>query len=163
MKLKLIAINIASISLLFLGACSNSSETANSPPDAKEETVASSTEKKAEDGKKDAEDHTKPSKGGQVVEVGQYHLEFVPEKEGNTTHLDLYLLTGNDHKAVPGAKVSAQVTLPDGTSKSVEMAYDAAGKHYAGKLDATTKGEYKVAILSDINGEKVNGRFSFTQ
>lgn len=30
-------------------------------------------------------------------------------------------------------------------------------------LPETGSGEYKVAILTDINGEKVNGRFNFTK
>jgi hypothetical protein len=45
--------------------------------------------------------------------------------------------------------------------KSLNLKYDKEGKHYAVLLPTTAAGEYKVAILTDINGEKVNGRFTF--
>jgi hypothetical protein len=102
-------------------------------------------------------------KEGQVVESGDYHLQFVPEKEASTAHLDFYLLKGEKHEAVPNAKVTAQVQLPDGSQKSLPMTYDPAEKHYTAKLPNAAPGAYKVAILSDINGAKVNGRFSFEQ
>ena len=43
------------------------------------------------------------------------------------------------------------------------MEYDAAGKHYTAKLEGAAAGAYQVAVLSDIQGEKVNGRFNFTK
>ncbi len=97
---------LGSIGLLFLGACSNSNQTAkteNSPA-----TSTSSTSPIATGGH--GESH-----GGQVVETGAYHLEFVPEKEKSGTHLDFYLQKGDNHEAIPNAKVTAQVQLPDGT------------------------------------------------
>ena len=72
-------------------------------------------------------------------------------------------MKGDNHESVADAKVSAQIQLPDGTQKSLNLAYDAAEKHYTVKLDSKAAGEYKVAILTDIKGEKVNGRFSFKQ
>jgi hypothetical protein len=101
--------------------------------------------------------------GGQVVEVGEYHLELVPLPEAQGAHLDLFLLKGEGHEAIPTAKVTAQVELPDGTQQSLEMPYDAEGGHYAALLASSAPGEYKVAVLSDIGGEKINGRFSFNQ
>jgi hypothetical protein len=103
----------------------------------------------------------KPEKGGQVIESGRYHLEFVPEIEAKGIHMDFFLLTGDKHEAVPNAKVKAQVQLPDGTSKTLNMTYDAKDKHYTALLPTTRKGEYKVAILSEIKGKKIDGRFSF--
>jgi len=99
--------------------------------------------------------------GGQVIESGIYHLELVPEKEENSTHLDFFLQKSDNHEAITDAKVIAQVQMPDGTQKSLDLLYDSAGKHYAAVLSSRASGEYKVAVLSDIKGEKVNGRFSF--
>ena len=75
-------------------------------------------------------DDSGKSHGGQVVESGAYHLEFVPEKEANGTHLDFYLQKGDTHEAIPNAKVTAQVQSPDGKQKSLNFVYDSAGKHY---------------------------------
>lgn len=99
--------------------------------------------------------------GGQVIEVGTYHLEFVPEKEANGTHLDFYLQNGSNHQPVSNAKVTAQIQMPDGTKKMLPLTYDAKGKHYTALLVSKATGDYKVAILCEISGKKVNGRFSF--
>lgn len=96
-----------------------------------------------------------------MIESGPYHLELVMEKEADATHLDFFLQKGDNHEAIPNAKVTAQVQLPNGSQKSLDMKYDAQDKHYTGILPESTAGEYKVAILSDINGEKVNARYSF--
>jgi hypothetical protein len=103
----------------------------------------------------------KPTQGGQVVEVGAYHLELVTVNEESGTHIDLFVQNGNDHSPIPEAKATAQVQLPDGTKQSLDLKYDDAGKHYATLLSEKSVGEYKVVILTEINGEKVNGRFSF--
>ncbi len=102
-------------------------------------------------------------KGGQVIESGPYHLEFVPEKEAGAAHLDFYLLKGDNHQPVPNAKVVAQVQLPDGSQKSLDMKYDPSDKHYTAKLPGAPAGDYKVAILSTVDGQKVNARYSFKQ
>lgn len=101
------------------------------------------------------------NQGGQVLEVGAHHLGFVTEVSADKTHLDFYLQYGSNHQPIPNAKVTAQVQLPNGTKKSIAMTYDAKGKHYAAILPGKTVGLYKVTILCDINGKKVNGRFSF--
>jgi hypothetical protein len=88
-------------------------------------------------------------------------LEFVAGKEEGSTHLDFFLFKGDNHEPVSDAKVTAQVQFPDGTQKFFDLAYDAPEKHYHIKLDGKTAGEYKVVILTDIKGKKVNGRFSF--
>ncbi len=147
---------------LLLGACSNTPSATNS--DTKKATestpsVASSIksnpiEKAGEHG----EGH-----GGQVVETGPYHLELSVGKEGDTTHLDFFLLKGDKHDPVTNAKVTAQLTLPDGNSKIINLTYNPTEKHYEAVLPSTAIGEYKAAVISDIAGEKVNGRFTFRQ
>lgn len=124
----------------------DSSETASSATDAPETA-----------------DHSAPTQGGQVVETGAYHLELVAIPESGGIHLDLFLQSGDTHEAIEGATVTGQVQLPNGDQETVDFEYDADGQHYATLLPETTSGEYKVVILSDINGEKVNGRFSFTK
>lgn len=103
------------------------------------------------------------SHGGQVVDTGTYHLEFVPEKEANGTHLDFYLQKGDAHEAVANAKVIAQVQSPDGKQQSLNLTYDAEGKHYTTLFPGTTTGQYQVKITADVSGENVNGRFNFQQ
>jgi hypothetical protein len=138
---------------LFLGACSSSNQTAsNAPSSAPTEATAPSPKSSSE-----------ASKAGQVIESGLYHLELVPNKEDNGTHLDFYLQKGDTHAAISDAKVTAQVQLPDGTQQSLDLKYDPDGKHYTVLFPGSAAGEYKVAILSNVNGEKVNGRFSFKQ
>ncbi len=148
---------LASVSLLVLTGCGSSGDTTaevEPSPTGAESPVAETSEPAAD---------TEAQQGGQVVEVGEYHLELVPEVEADVTHMDLYLQQGDSHEPIPDAQVTAQVDLPDGTQQSLDMDYDAEGGHYAAILPSDAAGEYKVAVLSDINGEKVNGRFSFTR
>jgi hypothetical protein len=168
-KFLLIATGI--ISLLALGACSSGTPTTSTSSPAQTatsikptEAVSSSpspTTTKPDSAK--GESGNKAKQGGQVIESGAYHLELVTAKEEGSTHLDFFLQKGDNHESVPNAKVTAQVQFPDGTQKSFDLAYDAPEKHYTVKLDSKAVGEYKVAILTDIKGEKVNGRFSFKQ
>lgn len=51
--------------------------------------------------------------------------------------------------------------LSDGQQQSLAMKYDAGDKHYTAILPSANSGTYKVAILTDINGEKVDARYSF--
>ena len=150
-------IGLGSVGLLLLAACGNNNQAANSDssPIASSPETATKTEP--------ASEKARESKGGQVVESGPYHLEFVPEKEDNGTHLDLFLQRGDNHEAIPDAKVTAQVQLPDGTQKSLPLTYDAEGKHYTALLPEKAVGQYQVKITSDISGEKAEGRFSFSR
>lgn len=155
-----------SVALLALGACSSGNQTATtqSSPAASLAPATSPTTSDTTAAKPEGKDaHGGAEKGGQVIESGPYHLEFVPEPEADKTHLDFYLLKGDNHDAIPNAKVTAQVQLPDGSQKSLAMKYDADDKHYTAILPGKAAGEYKVTILTDVNGEKVNGRFSFKQ
>jgi hypothetical protein len=155
MQFRSIPATLAGLGLLLLAACGSNQATAPSPtisaPPASP-VAASNTPNNSHGGN-----------GGQIVETGKYHLEFVPKKTTAGFHLDFYLQSGENHTPVPNAKVTAQVQLPDGSQKSLEMKYDAEDKHYTVLLPSTIPGNYQVAILSDISGEKVNGRFRFTQ
>lgn len=153
----------SSVGLMFLGACSNQTPASNLNTSPATTTSATANPVTSASDTAAKLDHSKPAKGGQVVESGAYHLEFVPLNEANGTHLDFYLLRGDNHEAVPNAKVTAQVQLPDGTEKTLPLTYDADGKHYAALLPGKIPGQYQVRITSDINGEKVNGRFNFKQ
>lgn len=150
---KLGLVVIGSMGLLLLSGCGSEVEVSTSPNTATASPSESSPKV----------DHAKSSKGGQVVESGKYHLEFVPEQKDSGTHLDVYLQTGDNHEAIPNAKVTAQIQLPDGAEKTITLAYDAEGKHYAALLAVKVAGEYQVKITADINGEKAEGRFSFNQ
>ena len=163
MKLnKSFATIIASFGLL-LGSCASSGEQpASSESPAASPSVASSPVADPATSP-EATDHSAPTQGGQVVEAGAYHLELVAVPEASGTHLDLFLQTGDTHEAIEGATVTGQVQLPDGSQKEVAFEYDAEGKHYAAMLPEAASGEYRIAVLTDIGGEKVNGRFSFTK
>lgn len=146
---------IVSLGLIGLTACNNNEQAtdANSSPN-----ISPSAQLKASP---TANRAGVPQAGGQVVESGPYHLEFVSEPEANGTHLDFYLQTGDNHQAIPDAKVTAQVQSPDGKQQTLNLTYDASGKHYTALLPAKTAGQYQVKVTSDIKGKKVDGRFSF--
>ncbi len=160
-SLKLSAIILGSIGLIFAGACSN--QTANS-----EDSEANQTETVAQKGhsENDGHDHSEDEKegehshGGQVIESGEYHLELVAAPNDEGIHLDFYLEKGEKHEKISDAKVTAQVQLPGGEQKSIPLEYEADEKHYHAILPQQAAGEYKVTILSEINGEKINSRFS---
>ncbi len=164
-SLKSTLIVLGSVGILLLGACSNSNQAANTentPATSSSSTQPSASTSSASPAAKIEGQHGE-SHGGQIVETGAYHLEFVPEKEANKTHMDFYLQRGDNHQAIPDAKVTAQVQLPDGTQKTVPFTYDAKGKHYAGLLSEKAIGQYQVKISADVKGDKVNGRFNFNQ
>lgn len=163
-SIKSLLIVLGSASLIFLGACGNNNQATNSDSSSTSAKPAESTAQQTEAAKTETSSHAaKPLKWGQVVESGPYHLEFVPVKEDKGTHLDFYLQKGDNHEPIPNAKVTAQVQLPDGTQKTLNLPYDAAGKHYAALLPEKATGQYQVKITSDIDGKKVDGRFSFSQ
>lgn len=157
---------LGSIGLLFLGSCSKGEEASapNSspaaPPVASQPNASSPAAPPAATAKTE---HPKQSKGGQVVESGPYHLELVTEKEATGTHLDIYLQKGDKHEPIPNAKVTAQVQLPNGKQQTLALKYDADGKHYAVVFPVKDAGSYPMKVTADINGEKVDGRFTFTQ
>jgi hypothetical protein len=165
MRRNFFLLNIAGLGLLLLGACSNGQPQATTTPTTSPVASTPAVAPAKTEGKSTAAGHdaTHKSAGGMVIESGAYHLELLPVKESNGIHLDFFLQKGENHEAIPGAKVSAQVQLPDGTQQTIDLPYDASGKHYAGKISGSPAGEYKVAIQSDIAGEKVNARYTFKQ
>jgi hypothetical protein len=154
-SLKLALILLSSLGLIFLSACSNDNQASNPTSGSADSSSETTTETKSE--------HSEASQGGQVVETGTYHLELVPLKKDSAIHLDFYLQKGDSHEAVPNAEVTAQIQLPDGTQETLDFKYDANGKHYTALLPEKSAGQYQVKMIADINGEKVNGRFSFNQ
>jgi hypothetical protein len=151
---------LSSVGLLFLAACGKGDEASDTkitptPPPAASKPASSAPAA--------APAAAKGAKGGQVVNSGAYHLEFVPVKEATGTHLDLYLQKGDKKEPVPDAKVSAQVQLPNGKQQTLAFKYDSEGKHYAVVFPGKDPGQYPVKVNADIKGEKVNGRFTFTQ
>ena len=164
-SLNLGIIILASAGLSILGACSkeaktsDSANTNNTIPPVATTVPATTTKTTATEG----QSHLTPKKGGQVVEAGKYHLELVPEQEGNNTHLDFYLLQGDNHQIIPNAKVTADLQSPDGKQKTLPFSYDTSGKHYAAVLNEKAMGQYQVRITATIGSEKVDGRFNFNR
>ena len=160
--LKSLLLVFGSAGLLFLGACSSGGNQASAPANSPADSGSPSASSPVAQSPTSAEPEKK-SAGGMVVESGAYHLELMPEKQADATHLDLSVQKGDNHEAIPNAKVTAQVQLPDGSQKTVDMTYDAAEKHYTAKVPSVASGEYKVAIQSEIGSEKVNARYNFKQ
>jgi outer membrane lipopolysaccharide assembly protein LptE/RlpB len=148
--------------VVVLSACNSSTN----PQDAAPKTESSPTTKAlpANESQRNVNAHdTSQSQGGQVVETEKYHLELVTSPEEEGIHLDFFLQTGENHEAVADAKVTAQVQLPNGNQKTLDLTYDAAGKHYAALLPEKAKGEYSMMVRAEVQGETVNGRFKFSQ
>jgi hypothetical protein len=167
--LKSSLIIFSSLALFFLTACNSGNQASNSntspavsSPESSEPAAVTPTTETNQSSPATPMAETE-SLGGQVAEIGTYHLEFVPEKESNGTHLDFYLQKSDTHEAVTNAKVTAQVQSPDGKQQSLNLTYDAEGKHYTVLFPGTTTGQYQVKMTADISGENVNGRFNFQQ
>jgi len=180
MKLfKLAIVTLSSMALLSLTACNNSSEASktsatNSSPTEATSATAAKPDSKAQETHKEGDGHNHKEgdghdhsgghgKGGQVVETGDYHLEFLTHKADNGVSLDFVIEKGEAHTPITTAKVSAQVQLPDGTQQALDMKYDAGEKVYKAVLAKAPTGEYNVAVLSEVDGKKMNSRFSFKQ
>lgn len=163
-KINTILLSLTTVSLMFLAACNNSSQPTSSTPTSTAKSEPTTEANSAPDTTKiSTEEHSQTSTGGQVVETGIYHLEFVPEAEADKFHLDFYLQSGDSHKPVSDARVTGQIQLPSGEQKSLDFTYDAADEHYTAVLPTSESGEYQAVIQTDINGEKVNGRFAFNK
>ncbi|MFN6456182.1 MAG: hypothetical protein RM022_028860 [Nostoc sp. EfeVER01] len=187
--LKTSLVIVSSVGLIFLGACSGGNQATNSESVTKTATTETSTKTepvtktattetstKTEPVAKTGEVHNEndghghDEKGGhsnsgeksssQVVNSGKYHLEFTPDVEQDSTHLDISV-HGEQDQAITDAKLTAQVQLPDGTNKTLQVPYNSEEKQYTANLPATATGEYKVVIQTDVKGEKFNGRFTF--
>lgn len=181
MKLiRLSIVTLSSLTLLALGACSGGSEasksTAPNTKPAETTTAVAVPDSKAQGNSKEGEphphtggeDHSHGNSGGhgiggQVVETDAYHLEFLSNKAGEGVGLDFMIGDSKSHAPVTTAKVTAQIQMPDGTQQSLDMKYDAGSKLYKATLPKALAGDYNVAILSEIEGKKMNSRFSFKQ
>jgi hypothetical protein len=159
MSPKITSICLTIAGLLILGACSKGEKAADkvAPTPVKTETSASPTPQTH------SAEHGKPHPGGTIVETSGIHLELVPEKEAEKTHLDLYVQKGENHEPIPTAKVVVQVQAPDGKQQNLEMKYSAEEKHYTAIVPGKITGQYQVKITADISGKKVNGRFTFSR
>ena len=167
--LKSLILTTVSLGLLCLGACNSRENQASAPASIPSVSSPAPSSSPAPKSASAMADHPDPAhhygahdvSSGTVVESGSYQLKFVPEKEGAETHLDLFLEKTASHEAVPNAKVTANIQLPDGTQKSVAMVYDAAEKHYTVKIPSAATGEYKVDIQSVIGSETVKAHYTF--
>lgn len=165
-SLKSSLVIFGTVGLLFLGACNKGEQASDQNSSPAPSPVASPSASPAPSAAPAATvktDHPKESKGGQVVESGAYHLEFLTEKEDTGTQLELYLQKGDNHQPVPNAKVTAQVQLPNGKQQTLALKYDADDKYYTVLFPVKAAGQYPVKVTANINGEKVNGRFNFNQ
>ncbi len=142
--------------VLLLNACSTPTPTADTPASPIPTPSITPTETIEQD-----KNESHGGQGGQVIETGAYHLELLTLKENDGFHLDFYLQKGTDHTPIPNAVVTGKVQLPDGTQQDIDFKYNDKDKHYTALFSTQVAGDYKLAILSDINGEKVNGRFNF--
>ena len=140
---------------LLLNACSTPTPIADNAPPTKTPSIVP-TETVEQD-----KDESHGGQGGQVIETGAYHLELLTLKENDGFHLDFYLQKGTDHTPIPNAVVTGKVQLPDGTQQNIDFEYNDKDKHYTALFSTQVAGDYKLAVLSDIDGEKVNGRFNF--
>jgi hypothetical protein len=144
--------------LLLIGACRNGEKAADKVESTSPKTEQATTpppEKTA------SAAHGKSHPGGTTIETNGIHLELVPEKETEKTHLDLYVQKGDNHESIPTAKVVAQIQTPDGKQQSLEMKYATEDKHYTAIVPGKTAGQYQVKITADVSGKKVDGRFTF--
>ena len=170
MQRLLINFGMATLIATTIAACSSSTPTAEtkseaSKSDAKTELVKTDSGAAKKDGGSSKESDHKHEGGdnhahGETVEVDGYNLELSSHKEGKVTHLDLSLKKGEKGESVSDAKVTAQIQFPDGSSKNLDLAYKPDKKVYAADITDFSAGRYKVAVLSDVSGKKVNARFN---
>ena len=148
---------LGSVGLLFLVACNKGAQASDTNSSPASSPVASQPASSA----------LPPGSRGvdlnSDMDFGGYHFEFGSEKKATGTLLYLYLQKKDKKEPVPNAKVMAQVQLPNGKQQTLALKYDAEGKHYAVVFPGKDAGSYPVKVTADINGEKVDGRFTFNQ
>lgn len=156
---------LAIVSMLLFSACAaNTTSTLGTTPASPiAATSAASTTATSNASPKTATAHSGGAQhGGQVVEMGDYHLELLAIPEGKNVHVDFWLLSGVKHAAITDANIAVNLQFPNGTPKTVEMTYDQAGQHYKAFVPGFVPGQYRAVVQIDIKGEKVNGRFNFS-
>ena len=152
------------VGLTFLAACGNRTpETKRATsPETDTKTAADHAADDGHDHTHDGHDHAHEGESNkQTIETDSYHLEFLPIVTTDGVQLDFHLQDEENHQSIHDAEVTAHIEFPDGERKSLKLTYDSADKGYTAFLPAQMTGEYKVAIQTDIKGEKVNGRFQF--
>ena len=97
----------------------------------------------------------------QIIMSGPYHLELIAESKDPGINLNFHLENNANHEAILGANVTAVVETPDGNEETLNLQYEAEGEHYIGLLETQATGQFRVTILTDINGDKVGADFSF--
>jgi hypothetical protein len=156
-SLKSNLIILGSVGLLFLVACNKGAQASDTNSSPASSPVASQPASSAPAAA------SANASVGSVMEYGGYQFEFGSEKKATGTHLYLYLHKKDKKEPVPNAKVTAQVQLPNGKQQTLALKYDAEGKHYAVVFPGKDAGSYPVKVTANINGEKVDGRFTFNQ
>lgn len=138
---------------LFLAACGTSEPTTDTST-----TPETATEI---DDDHDHTHHDDSHDNAQVIISGIYHLELLAEHKDNGIDLSFHLENEESHETISNAKVKAIVKLSDGDEKMLDLPYKAKSEQYVAFLPEQAKDKYEVTILTNINGEQVNGRFSF--
>jgi hypothetical protein len=157
-QFRIITAGLILTSLLTLEACSQPEQAGDKKVESPAISSPISQPTSTTTSKKQNDSH---SSGGNVVESQGIHLEFGSEKFTKDTHLDVFVQQSDNHESIPNAKVTALVQSPDGTQQSLDLKYDTAGKHYAALLSETAPGQYQVKVIANVNGKKVDGRFTF--
>jgi hypothetical protein len=146
--MKSISLKIITVGVVFLLSSCNAGDKASPPTPTKPAGTAPAAQGDS-------------VKGGQVVESGEYHMELVPTKAPNNTHLDFYLKIDATGKEISDAKVAGEVISPDGKQKPISFTYDAKGKHYVADVSDKATGAYQLKITASIGAKKADGRFKF--
>lgn len=148
---------IAGLSLLSLSAC-------GAPPPPQVETTPSPQVAATPSPPPPApsqQTHSHGGKGGQIIETGRYHLELMVGREEGGLHIDFYIQEGEDHIPVGTATVTADIETPTGDRVTLPMTYTPEDEHYTARLANPVAGDYRIVLLSTINGEPINSRFRF--
>ncbi|MDJ0581398.1 hypothetical protein [Crocosphaera sp.] len=159
-RIKLGLFCLGSMGLFFLVGCTNPTVTSDESVGSNSETISEENHSE-HDSHDHNHHHGKHSQTEQMVKSGEYTLKLVTVPNDKGIHLAFYLQEGEGNKEVKTAQVQGQLQLPNGEQKTIPLNYEADRNHYHGMLSETESGEYQVTILSDINGEKINQKFSF--
>ncbi|CCQ57769.1 MULTISPECIES: hypothetical protein [Crocosphaera] len=145
--IKLGLLCFGSMGLFFLVGCTNPTVTSDESMGSNSATISEENHSE-HDSHDHSHDHGKHSQSEQVIKSGEYTLKLVTVPSDKGVHIAFYLLEGEANKQVKTAQVQGQLQLPNGEQKAIPLNYEAERNHYHG-------------MLSELNGEKINGKFSF--
>ncbi len=151
---------LGSMGLFFLVGCTNPTLTLDESVGSNSQTISEENQSE-HDGHDHSHHKGKHPQSEQVIISGEYSLKLVTVPSDKGIHLAFYLQQGEAKKQVNTAQVKAQIQLPNGEQKAIPLNYEYDRNHYHGMLSENESGEYQVTIISEINGEKINGKFSF--